>query len=174
MTLNFILVIQCLWYLCIHKYYVWYFGTILNVPLWRILIHDLSKFHPTELQGYVRYHELKQLKSEDFYRAIHHHFRCNDHHWNYWTMHLDVNNPSEPYSVICIPMPDVAIREMVADWAAAGYGKNGYLDLARYYESQKDFILLHAKTRDRIEYYIQKLVDDSRIKRLQQTIPRTS
>jgi len=145
---------------------------MLHVPLWQLIIHDLIKLHPTELQGYVRYYELKEIKSTDFYRAIHHHFRHCKHHWNYWTIQLDIDDPLEDYSVVCIPMPDWYIREMIADWAAAGYAKNGYLDIEEYYEKQKDKILLHAHTREAAERYIKKIVNDFR--KLRQEISRST
>lgn len=40
--------IQYLWYVIRHKFFVFQAGLRLGVPLWQLLIHDLSKFSPAE------------------------------------------------------------------------------------------------------------------------------
>ena len=37
----------------IHKWYVFLAGQLTGVPLWQLIIHDWSKFTPTELFGYA-------------------------------------------------------------------------------------------------------------------------
>lgn len=48
------------------------------------------------------------------------------------------------------PMPDVYIREMVADWRGAGRAA-GKTDTAAWYEKNRDKIILHPDTRQRVE-----------------------
>lgn len=143
-------VLQCLWHLFIHKGYVFYYGSMLNVSAWQLFTHDLSKLKPIQLKGYVQYHANKTQKTQTFYNALHDHIRTAPHHWNYW-----VTVTTE--STICLPMPDRYIREMVADWAAAGYQKLGYFDLVDYYKEYGPRMILHAETRERVERYIDKL-----------------
>lgn len=41
--------------LLLHKWYVLLAGRIIGVSLWRLIIHDWSKFSPTEFFRYARY-----------------------------------------------------------------------------------------------------------------------
>lgn len=162
--------IQCLSYLLRHKYYVWFFGRLLGINPWRLFFHDWTKLFPVQLYGYANYFHTKNIKTESFYRAIHDHFRREPHHWNYWVVFLDNGDPEKEFSVVCLPMPDIYIREMVADWAAAGFTKKGVFDLESYYHEKRDQMLLHAETRIKAEAYIEKLKHDSRIKQLSRSL----
>jgi hypothetical protein len=157
--------LQCLWYLLVHKYYVWIFGQALRVTPWRLLIHDWTKLLPIQLNGYVDYHKNNAIVTESTYRAIHDHFRRESHHWNHHVVMLDNGDLSKEYSVVCLPMKDQDIREMVADWAAAGLTKKGRYDLPGYYAKKKHAILLHAETREKVERYIDLLTYDRKLHR---------
>lgn len=54
---------------------------------WRGIIHDLSKFSPSEFGAYARYcaedHPSDQVKQE-FEKARLHHQKHNSHHYEYW------------------------------------------------------------------------------------------
>jgi hypothetical protein len=157
---------QCLWYLCIHKYYVYKFGILLNVPIWRLLFHDCSKLLPIELYGYIDYFNKKQTRTPAYYLALHHHLRTNRHHWNYYVLPLENKYNIGDTNYYILPMPNEDIREMVADWAAAGYAKHRYYDLDTYYTEREDQILLHSDTRQTVEYYIEKLRNEEYVKHL--------
>jgi hypothetical protein len=105
-----------------HKWYVLVFGRkVGGIPLRQLLIHDMSKFSRAEFPAYRRRSfEGLSSKSPEFQKAWRHHWLCNPHHWEYWANHADG---------WLRPMPEVYVREMVADWQAANktygstYGK---------------------------------------------------
>lgn len=64
---------------------------------------------------------------------------------------LELRPPVESDEVCCPePMPDVYIREMVADWRGAGRAL-GQLDTASWYKQNAKNMLLHPDTRARVE-----------------------
>jgi hypothetical protein len=101
-----------------HKWYVLVAGLRLNVSLWRLLKHDVSKWSAAEFGPYARQFHGDRGDPEGFARAWLHHQNTNDHHPEYWvgrTPHCKGNDEAGP-----LPMPIEAVREMVADWLAAG------------------------------------------------------
>lgn len=48
-------------------------------------------------------------------------------------------------------MPEVYIREMVADWIAAGLAQGHGNDVIPWYEKNRERIKLHEDTRKRVE-----------------------
>lgn len=151
---------QYLWYVLRHKWYVLVAGLKLDVPLWQLIVHDSSKFSSIEWSPYVnRFYGPKapvlgstgyMHKSGDdlaFDRAWEHHWRNNPHHWNYWLD--DDKNPQE--------MPEVLIREMVADWRSAGLTQ-GKPDLRGWYAANKDNLILAPRTRILAERFIERVL----------------
>ena len=85
-------------------------------------IHDMSKFSANEAFGYAM-HDFKNphaKSKEGFYLAWHHHKMNNPHHPEYWL------NPNSGGALEPLPMPDIYILEMIADWEGAGktYGSS--------------------------------------------------
>jgi hypothetical protein len=99
----------------LHKWYVFVVGRKLKVSYWRLLKHDLSKFSPVEFGRYAR--QFYGKGDDNFSLAWVHHQNRNDHHWEYWISRSKHNNGRINGA---LPMPEMAIREMVADWLAAG------------------------------------------------------
>lgn len=95
-----------------HKWHVYKCGRLLRVPLARLLAHDLSKFSKIERIGYAANFFGGTAPDGAFKRAWAHHCAENDHHPEHWA---DKRGG----------MPDVAIREMVADWFAASRAYDG-------------------------------------------------
>lgn len=97
-----------------HKWFVFVAGRRLCVPIWRLLKHDLSKLSFKEYIHYQRYFfsKDKEVYKDSFQKAWLHHINHNEHHWEYWFM----RNKTE---TVPIEMPDVCIREMIADWIGA-------------------------------------------------------
>lgn len=156
--------VRYLRYVLLHKWRVLRAGLPLGVPLWQLLVHDMSKFSSEEWGPYARwfytrapdgrtwyevYKEARDLHpgcmsepwqtarnlKADFDGAWVHHQRYNDHHWESWKRQ---------------PMPDRYAREMVADWTAAGMDK-GFLDVHEWYVLNRTRILLHPDTRVLVE-----------------------
>lgn len=78
-------------YVLCHKWHVFLGGLRFGVPLWQLIIHDLSKFSRAEWGPYVRRFyggragvEDKAADTEEFKRAWEHHYTHNPHHWDYW------------------------------------------------------------------------------------------
>jgi hypothetical protein len=68
-----------------------------------------------------------------------HHQKWNKHHWEYWV--IPSHGP--------LNMPDKYVREMVADWFAAGRAFDGAWDAKNWYLRQD--LLLHPLTRVKVE-----------------------
>lgn len=116
--------LKYLWLTLKHKWFVLVVGLRIGAPLWRLVIHDWSKFTPSEAPHYGRQFFGSADDPEGFAAAWLHHQNSNPHHWEYWiprTSHtrggFENNAP--------LRMPDWAVREMVADWFAAGRAYEG-------------------------------------------------
>jgi hypothetical protein len=107
------------WAVIRHKWFVLVVGLQLGAPLWRLIIHDNSKFRPDELLPYSRWFYGDKANEAQFKAACKAHKERNDHHWEYWyTEFKDWTSRrriSEP-----------VVREMVADWLAACRAYGGY------------------------------------------------
>lgn len=118
------------WLTVRHRWFVFRAGLRLGVPLWRLLIHDLSKFSPQELPHYNRqfFGNPTKPKSDPqgFAIAWLHHQNHNAHHWEYWMPRTGHNRGGVDAVNGCLPMPEWAVREMVADWLGAGRAYDGY------------------------------------------------
>ena len=108
----------------IHRKWVRYYCFLAGIP-WRGLIHDLSKYSPTEFFESVKYwtghtSPISEAKNDvGISLAWQHHKGRNKHHWAYWT-----DNYSEGTTTHLMPEKD--FTEMVCDFLAAGraYNKN--------------------------------------------------
>lgn len=119
-----------------------------------ILNHDASKDDPVEFDAYRNYFYDKDnnpRSSEEFSLAWNHHQKCNPHHWQYWCLVNDVDDPQ----VQPLDIPFKYVIEMLCDWQSAGahYGNTAY----DWYEKQKDKMILSDNTKKIIEKYITNL-----------------
>ena len=140
-------------YLVRHKYFVFIAGLTTKTPIWRLLIHDWTKLTPQEFKPYVNffYPSLKMMETDTtasrksaFRSAFLHHIHNNLHHFNYWVAVSDDGKTRAQ------EMPEIYIREMVADWFGAGKGISGKWDADQWYLAHKT-MLLAPKTRRRVE-----------------------
>lgn len=151
-------------YVMRHKFYVFKFGRHYGVPLWRLVIHDLSKFSRAEWPAYAEWfyggldertswrdvgqaiktfgpggiiHSMAyHQRKMEFEIAWKHHYENNKHHW-------------ELYNVGTAPlkMPETYAREMVADWCGAGAAQGqAPLEVLTFYENTKAKRRLHPDT----------------------------
>lgn len=131
-----------------HKWEVFRAGVKLGVPIYRLILHDWTKFFPTEWGAYTDFFYEKRRGSvteettRRFRYAWLHHIHKNDHHWQHWVM---INGENKP-----LAMPETAIREMVADWVGAGRAQ-GTPNTLLWYHDQYTTIQLHQQTRIRVE-----------------------
>lgn len=168
--------IKYLKYLLRHKYYVML--ECFKVGLyWHGIIHDMSKFLPSELIPYTNYfygdvkrditrgrHATGYYKPTDtgdkaqaaFDFAWLLHQKRNRHHWQWWCLSEDEGGTKTfqieyPYNL-----------EMICDWLGAGkaQGKvspayDKYQEVRKWYKRNGDKMQLHPETRKCIEIHIE-------------------
>jgi len=123
--------INYLKYLIRHKWFVLKAGLKLNVPIYLLLLHDISKFGPNEWSGYVHnFFENNNFKKNKFKAALSHHYNNNKHHWQYW------NNQTIPYKYIC---------EMIADWIGVQNATNKKPAIQWYNENKNTMTIKNKK-----------------------------
>lgn len=152
-------------YIIIHKWYV-FIECCKRGIIWRGIIHDMSKFRPSEFFPYANYffnaddgsrkdpmvNYSRQV--EAFKRAWCHHQNRNDHHYFYWLTESH-NSTSQLFTTdnTVMPVPR-ALKEMASDMigASAAQGhpdpKHGARD---YYLTHKTRIILHPLARAILE-----------------------
>lgn len=164
--------LRYLWYVLKHKWYVlvasWKYGC-----LWRGLIHDLSKFYPDEWFPYVEFFEGPKLArrkewdsgdcwtyplppgtrcyedvERDFNMAWLLHQHRNPHHHQFWVILKDDGR------LVPLEMPEIYVREMVADWTGTGLAIHGKDETVEWYLKNKDKMKLHPAT----EALVQRLL----------------
>ena len=131
------------------------------------LLHDLSKFSPSEFWVGVKYYQgfrsPNNAEREDigYSSAWLHHKGRNKHHYEYWIDYNShyKNNKSE--IMVPVPMPDKYIAEMIMDRIAASkvYRGDKYTDkdpLDYYYQGTQD-APLHDYTRSTLLKYLEML-----------------
>ena len=150
-------------YVVRHKWYVFLASVDLGVP-WLGLIHDWSKFLPSEWFPYVRFFyerdgSPRQRRDDtgyykptdtgdpafDFAWLLHQ--KRNKHHWQWWIL------PEDGGGQKVIEMPQRYIKEMVADWRGAGRAQ-GTPDTGAWYRKNKDKMLLGPNARRQVEVLI--------------------
>jgi hypothetical protein len=164
-------------YVLRHKWYVALFllkaqFTLGN--LWRAIVHDLSKFYPSEWMPYANYfygfyagmskEEIAHAEHVAFHLGISiktrdqekaefdvawlHHQKRNKHHWQYWMLTRDDGG------TVCLPMPEKYIQEMIADWHSAGFCITGKHEYKEWYRKNQNKIQFHPETRKRVDFLL--------------------
>ena len=118
------------------------------MPLWRALIHDLSKFTRSELPHYNRQFFGDKGDPQGFAKAWLHHQNRNPHHWEYWITRSDHSHGGSGAVDGCLPMPARYIREMVADWMGASKAYTGSWWMQDWLEKNLGKMRLHPTTKD--------------------------
>ena len=121
-----------------HRHKVIYHCFRAGIPL-RGLLHDLSKYSPTEFLEGVRFYQGDRSpneKARDIYGyslAWMHHKGRNKHHFEYWTDYSKKTHQNEP-----VKMPLKFVIEMFCDRVAASkiYGGKKYNDSYAPYSSR--------------------------------------
>ena len=151
-----------------HKWYVLQAGRKLGVPLWRLLVHDLSKFSPSEFGRYARWHHgpEEQRNKWEWVAAWQHHLHRNSHHPEHYLVswHGDpdfyqVSKVGEVVAerILVLPVPEVCVREMVADWHAASKAYTGKWDIARWLTVNLPKMRLHTETVHLVDSIVREL-----------------
>ena len=158
--------LQYLTYLWRHKKFVYQEGRNLGLGRWQLLIHDLSKFRPSEFLPYARFFYgsypsiyafhgdvrnmylsagcYKEKVEEDFDHAWLLHQHRNPHHYQHWVLREDSGETK------LLPMPHQYLLEMIADWRGAGRAL-GNSDTLGWYRKNRENISLNPETRADVE-----------------------
>jgi len=144
-------------YLIRHKWFV--FLECVRVGLWwRGLIHDWSKFLPSEFLPYANhfgngiqagrdktgYYKPTDTGDPAFDFAWFLHQKRNCHHWQWWVF------PEDESGVKVLPMSEKSRLEMLCDWRGAGRAQ-GTPNVRKWYAANGYKLQLHAETRAKVE-----------------------
>ena len=137
-------------YVLRHKWYVFLECYKLGIPFQGI-IHDWSKFRPSEWFPYVNffYSSRPQIRDETGYYKPHDtgdeafdfawllHQKRNKHHWQWWIL------PTDEEGLKIFNMPLKYRKEMLADWRGAGRAQ-GTPNTRLWYEKHAKDMTLHV------------------------------
>lgn len=160
-------------YLVRHKWFVMVASAKIGAPIWRALVHDMSKFLPSEWFPYAQsfyggpfppyssfsagqkcefdcWSVSEEGVDQAFDLAWLKHQRRNPHHWQAWILREDCG------SIKTLPMPEKFLLEMIADWAGAGKAITGRWDVCEWYKRNKLNIVLHHDSSRRVEQILQE------------------
>ena len=135
--------LKCIRNILKHKWLVIVIGRKLKIPWWNLIIHDLSKFLPSEFPHLARKFFGANDDKDGFSRYYLLHTSRNAHHPMYW-----VGSAGN-----VLPAPMVIAKEMIVDWASA---TTVYSNIDLDYNNWKWFnkvfpeMNLHPVTRKRI------------------------
>lgn len=135
-----------------HKFWVCVYGRQCGLGVWQALVHDLSKLGKAEFGPYARNFfnpdgskkERSKEPAQEWTEALNHHYKSNPHHWNHW-----VHQKGEKTYMAHFPVRYV--REMVADWMAAGKVYSGSMNVAKWYSENKGKMKIASAIMEKIE-----------------------
>jgi hypothetical protein len=143
-----------------------------NGLYWRGLVHDLSKFRPSEWRPYARhfynrdgshrkvrdgtgYYKPEESRDSAFDFAWLLHQKRNRHHWQWWIL------PKDDGGWRVLEMDEKSRLEMVCDWVGAGKAQgfvsppdNPYAETRKWYSANRKKMVLGHNTRKWIEWKI--------------------
>lgn len=130
---------------------------------WQGIVHDMSKFSPTEFLVGCKYYQgtrsPNNAEREDkgcSFSWLHHKGR-NKHHFEYW---IDYGK----HGMTGMKMPAKYVAEMIMDRIAASkvYKKGAYKDSAplKYFLGGKDRAMIHEETKELLEFLLRKLAEE--------------
>ncbi len=129
---------------------------------WQGLVHDLSKYAPTEFCTGAAYYQgnrspnAAEREAKGYSEAWMHHKGRNRHHYEYWT---DMNRQTGRYEAV--PMPRKYLVEMVMDRRAACivYQGRDYTDgsALAYFLKSRERELMHPRTQRELELILTML-----------------
>jgi len=157
------------WSTLVHKWFVFLASFRVKLPLWRALIHDLSKFTLAELAHYDRQFFGDKGDPQGFAVAWLHHQNLNPHHWEYWVTRSDHSRGASGAVSGTLPMPLVYVKEMIADWMGASRAYTGSWDMSAWLTDHLPLMRLHPKTLDRIKAELEALGYDCKFDRFANT-----
>ena len=131
----------------VHRFWVFYYCCKAGIP-WRGLVHDLSKYSPTEFWESVKYYSgtrspIDACKEKNgVSMAWLHHKGRNKHHYEYWQDNFDKGGEH-------LEMPDKYAIEMLCDYLGAG---RAYMGKKFTYRAELDWWENKSKTVNAMHY----------------------
>ena len=143
-------------YVIRHKWFVFIASRKVKCSLFRALVHDLSKFLPSEWFPYAwtfyrQDGSKRYCPTPEFDMAWNHHQKRNKHHYQYYILQED----SGDVKVLKIPVKYV--KEMVADWMGAGKAITGKWEVKEWYKKNKNKMVMHNESRHLVEQILRGL-----------------
>ena len=137
-----------------HRWEVFKLCCKAGIP-YRGLVHDLSKYSPTEFWESAKYFDGHKSpitfakKEKGYSKAWLHHKGRNKHHYEYW---IDYPAKGGDGSLIGMEMPVNYVIEMFCDRVAASkiYNKDKYTDVdsLNYFKRGMDHYIINPKTKE--------------------------
>lgn len=136
------------------------------------ILHDLSKYTWVEFKAGIKYYDGNRSPNgiekinEGYSEAWLHHKGRNKHHFEYWIDYgVVIKN-----GLMGMEMPIKYVVEMFIDRMSAcrNYEKEKYTNKSpmNYYKKGKEYYILNEKTRDTLEFLLNKLSDEGEEKTL--------
>mgnify|MGYP003292039613 CR=1 FL=1 len=135
--------------------------------LWQGLLHDLSKYSPSEFWVGARYYHGDKSPNEEerqlfgYSSAWLHHKGRNKHHYEYW---IDYSTKDIAGVMAPAKMPVKYVAEMFMDRVAACKIYNGKAytpaDPLKYYEFGKEKAPIHPETKELLERLLEMLAKE--------------
>lgn len=159
------------WYVVKHKYFV-FRACVKYGIIWRGLVHDLSKFLPSEFFPYARmfygnrkpirdktgYYKPYDTGDDEFEYAWLKHTRRNKHHWQYWVLSHDEDDKSVRHQKV-FDIPDKYIMEMICDWIGASFAQKTGYTAYDWYKVHRHKLGLSIRTRILIEKKLREIFE---------------
>ena len=152
--------------ICTHKWYVCKYCFRCGL-YWQGLVHDLSKFSPTEFWVGAKYYQGdhspndEERRQKGYSSAWLHHKGRNKHHLEYW---IDYEKTEDGVHLAGMPIPKRYVVEMFCDRLAASkvyMGKSFVRDRPyEYYMYGKDHTLMYPESQALLETLLIKLKDE--------------
>lgn len=162
--------VKYLRYVLVHKWFVFLECVKLGIPF-RGLIHDISKFYPSEFLPYAEYfygdnknekarrdktgyHHVPEEAEDNFNFAWLLHQKRNRHHWQWWILIRDNDDNKGEFKIFDMPLK--YRKEMLADWRGAGRAQGFGDNTKKWYIANGNKMRLHQNTQKWLEEGILK------------------
>jgi len=108
------------WLTVRHKYWVFRYGLKVGCPIFRLIMHDMCKFYPSQYPHYQRIFFGDKSNQRGFNIAWLKHQNSQDHHWEYWWQRTGHDRATpRPVNNTPLSMTRGAMLEMISDWMGA-------------------------------------------------------
>lgn len=147
------------------------------------ILHDLSKYGPTEFLMGVKYFQgdrsphLAEREDKGYSYAWMHHKGRNKHHFEFWS---DYSLEASTRKLVPMPMPDRYVAEMIMDRIAASkvYMGENYTDASalEYFNRGTDTDSMHEVTKKKLQEmltYLAKEGEEKTYRRIREELVRT-